>query len=298
MGTDPVTHIIKTDSPVNVQIGEQGGYWFKVFNSVIDSGIWARLTPVAAKVLMVLARNVNDETRQGSGDWLAWPKISTIAELAGITERKTYTAISRLQDAGLVVVRASGRGRVSSVYQLVAPKPDRMVRFDEERRERQTCPLGQVKPDRMVRSLKERKKRSNSSSGAARRSGAQKTARRGATAPASAADVLTALTDAGISDPTRSELASTSHVTPGLVNRIAERCRERGKGAGAMVLDIRAAAAKAARDAERKRQRREAERQVLADIEQQTADMATGAQREAGLAKMAEALGRRSRGIV
>ncbi len=57
-----------------------------------------------------------------------------------------------------------------------------------------------------------------------------------------AAELITALTDAGIGEPVRSELANTGRLTATTVRREASKCRERGKGTGALVNNLRAIA--------------------------------------------------------
>jgi len=257
--------------------------WF----AMVTTGAVGELTLAQARTLIVLAAHATQ-------DWEAWPSQERIADQAKLTPRGVRKALAGLQRLGLVrEVQAGGGRRRSTVWQLTEPQVERPKPVKTRntgsgfRRHKPGTPVPKNPEHGFPRT---RTKELDSSSGAARHSGAQKTARRGATAPASAADVLGALTDAGISDPTRTELAGMPHVTVGLINRIAERARERGKGPGAVVLDIRGAAEKAARDAERKRQRRQAERQVLADIEQQANQAATGEEREQGLAAMREAL--------
>ena len=279
------TTVIKHDQPVRVEIGESSdGRWFKLFHAVVESGLWAEMGPTAAKVLVVLAKHADDR-------WVAWPSMSSIMRLTGTPRASTYEAITWLEEKGLLQRRDRGGGRHSTTYQLSEPP----VRCAGRVRSAGRVPSGAPDPCRPASRTPSRlieQDSSNNSGASARRS------RRGAPAPGQAAAVVESLIDCEIAEPTRSHLAQLPHITPALVGRVVEKTREKGGGVGAVVNGIRAACEKAGRDAERKRARRHAERQVIADIEQQHDQAATGEEREVGLAKMAEALGRRSRSIV
>jgi Helix-turn-helix domain len=122
------THVVHSDQPVKLTIEPASSgsdpSWFRLFRSVVHSGAWARLTPSAAKVLVVLAECVNDAMRKESGVWIAWPSIATIAARAGIERRAAQKAVGTLEEAGLVRRcrrRNSARGDYSNEYELIAP---------------------------------------------------------------------------------------------------------------------------------------------------------------------------------
>ena len=74
---------IAADQPINVAVGEQAdARWFKLFHALVESGLWARLSPAAANVYVVLAKHAD-------GRWVAWPSITKIMKLAGLTDRST-----------------------------------------------------------------------------------------------------------------------------------------------------------------------------------------------------------------
>ena len=117
------TTVITSDQPIHVIAGETGGHWFRIFRAIVDGGHWAKLSPSAAKILIVLARHVNDEMRSGRGDWLAWPSVSTLMRLAGTGRSMTFMAITELEQAGLLRRQISGGGSSSNVYKLLEPVP-------------------------------------------------------------------------------------------------------------------------------------------------------------------------------
>lgn len=62
------------------------------------------------------------------------------------------------------------------------------------------------------------------------------------TPPQARSPVVDALVAAGVSEPTRTQLAAMEGITPEIVRRCATRAKEAGKGVGVVVLDIRASA--------------------------------------------------------
>ena len=113
------TYIV-SDQPVTVHVTDTG-HWFRMWRAIVRSGLLAELSPTATKVLLVLAESVNDDMRRDRGEWLAWPSIGTIMELAGVGRAITFRAIAELEQRGLLVRRQSGGGRKSTLYQLVEP---------------------------------------------------------------------------------------------------------------------------------------------------------------------------------
>lgn len=121
------THIVQSEDPVRVTVEPLHSSdlsWFRLFRSVVHSGAWARLTPAAAKVLVVLAECVNDAIRKEQNRWIAWPSIATIGIRAGIERRAAQKAIACLEEHGLVrrCRRSnSSRGDYSNEYELTPP---------------------------------------------------------------------------------------------------------------------------------------------------------------------------------
>lgn len=237
---------VEADREITLNVGDaRNERWFKVFHAIVESGIWARLTPSAAKVLVVLAKHAD-------GDWMAWPKVPTIARLSGLADRNVYRAVQQLRSDGLLIVRESGRGRASNVYQLLPPKPDVSVRSDLAAVSGQKCHQRQVRPDTSVNPYLSPEQDSLNNNNI---------------------DVVDTLIEAEIAEPTRSRMAALEGITAELVKRVARRTESQGGGTGALVRNLETAAAarlkrqakaKAtatvnAQLAEQDRQRREAE---------------------------------------
>ena len=135
----PHTHLIRSDVPVRVTVEPADGTeapraphappakgepWFRLFRSVVHSGLWAELTPASAKVLIVLAECVNDKRRGDEGRWFAWPSVATIGERAGLGRRAVQKALGDLETRGLIDRcrrRTAKRGDFSSEYELHPP---------------------------------------------------------------------------------------------------------------------------------------------------------------------------------
>jgi hypothetical protein len=121
------THIVHSDDPVRVTVEPLTSNdlsWFRLFRSVVHSGVWAKLTPAAAKVLVVLAECVNDAIRKEQNRWIAWPSIATIGLRAGVERRAAQKAIALLEEHGLVRRcrrRNASRGDYSNEYELTPP---------------------------------------------------------------------------------------------------------------------------------------------------------------------------------
>lgn len=121
------THIVHSDDPVRVTVEPLAASdlsWFRLFRSVVHSGVWAKLTPAAAKVLVVLAECVNDSIRKEQNRWIAWPSIATIGLRAGVERRAAQKAIAQLEEFGLVRRcrrRNAARGDYSNEYELTPP---------------------------------------------------------------------------------------------------------------------------------------------------------------------------------
>lgn len=111
------TTVITSDVPVEVHVGDRGGYWFKIWVSVIQSGAWASLSPTAAKVYVTLARYAN-----GNPSLACWPSSSTLERDSGLSRSAVFRALAELVAAGLVVRRLVGGGTTTTMFQLVEPR--------------------------------------------------------------------------------------------------------------------------------------------------------------------------------
>ena len=127
------THVIDSDVPVRVTVEPAdpphpppaaGQPWFRLFRSLVHSGVWAELTPAAAKVLIVLGECVNDRRRDEEGRWHAWPSVATIAGRSGCQRRAVQKALADLEARGLISRcrrRTARRGDYSNEYELHPP---------------------------------------------------------------------------------------------------------------------------------------------------------------------------------
>lgn len=248
------TTVITSDEPVSVHVETGGGHWFRIFTAIVDTGIWADLSPSAAKVLVVLTRHVNDGQRQRGGDWLAWPSVTTIMKLAGTKRAATYQAIAELEQRKLLTRRNGGGGRNTTTYQLIEPPVHARgpVHAHGPQGSTHTNP---TRPRTRTRSRLNEEDRKKQQVDAAAGDVCQ--------------DVLEALVAAGISEPTRTQLATLSGVTTRLVEQVAERAISQGKGVGVIVNDIRAKAAANVAKRERARAKRQVEREMQATQQQQ-----------------------------
>jgi hypothetical protein len=112
--------LIVTDEPVQVSVTPAGGggRWFKIWHSVIETGLWARLSGAAGKVYLVLGKHAN-----GHPDLLCWPSTTTLQNLSGVSRASVFTALKELEAAGLIHERRAGKnGTTTTTYQLVVPK--------------------------------------------------------------------------------------------------------------------------------------------------------------------------------
>lgn len=116
----PAMHrtLIVTDEPVQVSVTPGGGRWFKIWHSVIENGLWARLSGAAGKVYLVLGKHAN-----GHPQLVCWPSVTTLQTLSGVSRASVFTALKELEAAGLIHERRAGKnGTTTTTYQLVEPK--------------------------------------------------------------------------------------------------------------------------------------------------------------------------------
>ena len=86
-----------------------GGGWFRVDSDLIDSPVFAQLSPTAAKVYFVIARHANRQRQ-------CWPSVATIARKAGVGRTVVFKALGDLERARLIR-RVNRIGR-STLYVL------------------------------------------------------------------------------------------------------------------------------------------------------------------------------------
>lgn len=105
------TTIISSDEPVTVSVDGSGGRWFRMFCHLVETGAWARMSDSACRVYVVLAKHA-------SRDWIAWPSLATLADVAGCSTASVKRATNELQHEGLLQ-RFRGGGRRSTCYRLL-----------------------------------------------------------------------------------------------------------------------------------------------------------------------------------
>ena len=257
-----------------------------------QAGAWARLNRSEARAYGVIIAHANAFTGE------ARPAVSTVAREAGLSQRTAKRALASLADKGLVAVsRGGGRG-LANTYRVVAEPAEAGLATPGKGGQSSDTVSGKKgvealtpfsekgchpAPERVssgaqkgVKALTpqhiehiEHQQQLTSDNGPGR-----PTARGGCAAAAAGvaqaaepgperAEVLAALTRAGVGSPTREQLAELPGVTPGLVREVAGRTTARGGGPGAVVQDVRAAVEArtvAAADEEAARARQAAER--------------------------------------
>lgn len=220
------TTVIKSDEPVTIKIGGDHR-WFRMFSSVIESGVWSKLSPSAAKVLVTIAKFADS-------CWVAFPGISTIQVSAGISRRAVYYALDELEGVGLLLRRRRGGGQYGSVYQLLPP----IIENDLFNNKVQGVALGGARGctkgvpvvapelDQLTRPIAAGSFINSFSPSAA---------------GSAAADISKFLISVGVGDPARSEIVS-SGLTLEKIKKVVSKWRESGKGLGVLVLNLRIAA--------------------------------------------------------
>ncbi|MFT3789467.1 MAG: hypothetical protein QM770_25345 [Tepidisphaeraceae bacterium] len=74
----------------------------------------------ARAVIVVLAEYVNVQTRRGSGDWIAWPSLTTLQRHVGLARGNITRAMNDLEALGIIERRRQG-GLKSTLYRLLPP---------------------------------------------------------------------------------------------------------------------------------------------------------------------------------
>lgn len=107
------TTVIHSDQQIaSVTFVEEDGRWFKVLNSVIDSGEWASLSDAARNVLIVLARHANSE---GSSS----PSLASLMHCSGLSRPGVYKALKELSAGSKLIARSE----VTKAYGLFPGRP-------------------------------------------------------------------------------------------------------------------------------------------------------------------------------
>ena len=286
MATDdqPHTTVIRTDEPVNVVVGDgTDARWFRMFTALVDSEIWANLSPSASKVYVVLAKHADRE-------WLAWPSVTLLARLSGLERRSVFRAVQELQTQRLLVIQESGRGRGRNVYQLLIPRGDSRVTSEVTAVSpvrRQQC---HIRGDSRVTHELDQKNKTSNSRHRLRSNAAEEPAAAGAEAGGADPEILDALAAAEIGEPARSRLAGLPGMSVALVERTVRKCQDKPTGILIRALE---AAAEAAVVRRRRAAERRAQEGVGVPPAEEPVDIATGEDRQQGLAAMREALERR-----
>jgi hypothetical protein len=81
--------------------------------SIVDQGLWSKLSFAAAKVLPVISVHANISTGEG-----ARPSMETIALLAGISKRAVIKAVNELVRAGLIEITEKATTHTTNRYRV------------------------------------------------------------------------------------------------------------------------------------------------------------------------------------
>ena len=104
--------------------------WTKIDNTIIAIG--KRVGSAALHIYVVLAQHADAKGQ-------CWPSVRRIAELSGISERSVRRGLRKLQDHGLIIVKArTAKGiSVSNLYQLTPPQtpPDKNDTHPSQKRQ-------------------------------------------------------------------------------------------------------------------------------------------------------------------
>ncbi len=105
------TTVIRGDQPVlHVTFAQpDDGRWFRLLNSLIDSGAWGRLSDSACRTLVVLARHA-------SADGTSLPSLATLKEQAGLSKSAVYEALKELAAGDRPLIRKIPTGRAWELF--------------------------------------------------------------------------------------------------------------------------------------------------------------------------------------
>lgn len=190
--------------------------------------VLAGLTESQLKVYVALALHANE-------CWEAFPSTERLGEMTGYTTRSIRRTLSRLIEIGLIQVvgsRLGGKGKTTR-YRL-ATNPDSQASAYPAAKpgqpEGQTRTQNASNPDANSVRRTEKQKKNRSSTAAADDS----------VQPTADEDVLVALKQAGIGEPTRTRFAQLPGVTVAIVQAAQAHCHERGKPVGILIREIEA----------------------------------------------------------
>ena len=86
--------------------------YFKFYCDIIETQTWAKLSLAAKAIYPVIAKYTNIKTQQ------SFPSLKTIEKWAGLAREAVVKGIKELVNNGLII-KKSGGGRISNLYQLV-----------------------------------------------------------------------------------------------------------------------------------------------------------------------------------
>jgi DNA-binding MarR family transcriptional regulator len=107
------TTLIHTDEPVTVRVGMEGR-WFRLFNWVIESGLFAQMKPAEQAVFVAMGYFAS----QGNGRF-ACPSLSSIGNATGYQRSTVIETLQSLCRLGVLERRGDGGGRMTSTYMIV-----------------------------------------------------------------------------------------------------------------------------------------------------------------------------------
>lgn len=182
--------------------------WFRIFRAIVKTGVWARLTPAAAKSYVVLAEHVNDEERKRSGRLVAWPAITTIAQYCGISRQAVMGALNELEK-GKLIERVRGGGRDTTKYEILPIKSAEIATSHPERPSKrglrhQTSTLDHTRQVRLSGEDKQGSRQGSRTLASTRQAGLPQ--QRQITESDNSRSARQALIDAGVGDPMLAKL--------------------------------------------------------------------------------------------
>ncbi len=207
--------------------------------AVISSGILATMKASELKIYTAICAFSNR-------GWAASIGVEKLGKLAGLSERTVQRTTAKLAYRELIkVLPGGGRNRANTYIVVTAYPVTTADTVSAEKPRHHECHPLEKKPRHFDAQTPSSPNQNPDSLGVTR-SEVQNGQQQQAAAPAAAdADILDALTQAGIGEPKRTQLATLPGVTAGIVRAAAEHARAGGKGSGVTVLEIESRAAKA-----------------------------------------------------
>jgi hypothetical protein len=226
-----------------------GEPWFAIPFDWVDSGLIRTMSLSELRTILSLAGHAGFHSGQTR------PGTKRIARESGHDARTVGRALRSLKSRGVVelIEEGGGRGR-ANVYRLCRGNPgDRAEVSGSETPAKAACKPRSGATETPAWQVENPGGAADPTEGRQRTEQQQKGA---------AADVMEALTEAGIGEPKRSELADLPHITPAIVRKAAREASENGKGTGVIVMEIAAqcAAERLRADGERRKNLEEQKR--------------------------------------